>query len=319
MKELIITLFLLLCCSGLAGAAQPPDDTNQVQIVWAATNHWPSTIWVYKVVPQSFAPVVVSNLMALASFTMADKTNVDGEPPFKDKSMLYFYDKKSRRDLGIYPPYGLIFYKNQKAMALGREIATNIPSQEEAIRLGLECLQKLGIDRDQLAVKENSAELRTARDAQDSGWLDKARGTRFEQITERGIYFIRRVNGIDFDGISHGGVYVEFGNQGKIFHLEVNWKGLEPYELHETLTAEQMVEAIRKGRTKWWSPSPNRSGIKKITITKATPLYRGILEDDDQSKFLEPYARLDTTVDYGYTNVAATLECPIISTDTVKP
>ncbi|MEI9960301.1 MAG: hypothetical protein WDM76_03970 [Limisphaerales bacterium] len=314
MKKLIIALFLFLCCSGMAGAAQPPSDTNQVQIIWAATNHWPSTVWVYKVVPQNFAPAVVSNLMAFGGFTMANRTNIEGRPPFKDQQLLFLSNQERTRYAGVFPPVGLMYYNDLKAQASGRQIATNVPSQEEVIQLGLENLQKLGIDRDQLAIKENSAELRTARNEQSSSWLDKIRGTNFEQTTSRGIFFIRRINGIDFDGITHGGVKIEFGNYGKVARLKVNWKGLEPYKLHNTLTAGQMVEAIHKGKASWWSPSPDPRQIKKITVTKATPLYRGILEEDEESKFLEPYVQLDTIVDYGQTNIAASLECPIIET-----
>jgi hypothetical protein len=47
------------------------------------------------------------------------------------------------------------------------------------------------------------------------------------------------------------------------------------------------------------------------------PLYRGILEDDEETKFLEPYIRLETLVDNGSTNIVADFDCPII--DETKP
>lgn len=106
-------------------------------------------------------------------------------------------------------------------------------------------------------------------------------------------------------------MHIEFGNHGQIARLEMNWKGLEPYELRATLTADQLVEKLRFGKGKWMPPGPV-IGAKKITIYEVQPLYHGIREDDEEHKFLEPYIRLETYVDNGSTNIIANFDCPII-------
>ena len=250
--------------------------------------------------------------MVIGSFTVKDKINLNGQPPLSQ----YFKSKDGTRELGIVPTFGFIYYYNPKAEISGIEIATNIPTKEEAYQLGLEYLQKLGVDRSQLATKGDSSELRTARDEGTRGWFDKEKGTNFDQIYSRGICFIRRINGIDFDGISRGGVYLQFGNYGKVARLEMNWKGLEPYELHSTLTADQLIAELRNGKGTWLPPGPGPV-VKKITIYEVQQLYRGIREDDEEHKFLEPYIRLETHVDNGSTNIVADFDCPII--DETKP
>lgn len=313
MKLFQITATLLLsafCCfaDGVSPTGETPSGTNGIEVVWSVpTNHLPSSVWVYKIVSQDFAPAVISNLLALGSFTMKDRINIKGQPPLS----VYFKNKEGTRELGVVPTFGFIYYYNPKAEISGHEIATNVPTKEEAFQLGLEYLQKLGIDRSQLATKGDGAELRTARDEGTRSWFDKERRTNFEQIYSRGIFFIRRINGIDFDGIVHGGVHFEFGNHGQISKLEVLWKGLEPYALHPTLTADQLIEELRTGRGKWLPPGPGPM-IRKITVTEVQPLYRGILEDDEEHKFLEPYIRLETLVDNGSTNIVADFDCSIV-------
>jgi hypothetical protein len=252
--------------------------------------------------------------MALGSFTMKDQTNVEGQPPFKDKQLMYF--KKGMIELGIFPPYGWIYYHDNSAQAKVRETPVGVPSEEEAYQLGLEYIQKLGIDRSQLATVGDSSELRAVKTLERAGWFDKGKGTNVEHIKMQGVFFIRRVNGIDIDGINHGGINFEFRNHGQISRLELLWKGLEPYELHSTLTAGQLIEELRNGKGKWIQSGPGPV-IKKITIYEVQPLYRGVREDDEEHKFLEPYIRLETHVDNGSTNIVADFDCPII--DEIKP
>lgn len=176
-----------ICCfADGAPSTGAPSSTNEVEIVWKVpTNHLPSSVWVYRIVPQNFAPAVVSNLMALGSFTMSDRVDIKGQPPMS----MYFKSKERTQELGVVPTLGFIYYYNPKAEISGREIATNVPSKDEVFQLGLEYIQKLGIDRSQLATKGDSAELRAARDEGTRSWFDKERGTNFQQIYSRGIFF----------------------------------------------------------------------------------------------------------------------------------
>ena len=48
---------------------------NRIEVFWnvPSSNSWPSMVWVYRIVPQNFSSAVVSNLMALGPFTMAER------------------------------------------------------------------------------------------------------------------------------------------------------------------------------------------------------------------------------------------------------
>lgn len=68
------TILILIHCVWAFCLFRADAQTNDCEVFWRAnTNDWPSSLWVYKAVPQVFAPPVISNLVAMAGFTMADK------------------------------------------------------------------------------------------------------------------------------------------------------------------------------------------------------------------------------------------------------
>src|SRR6266446_4941111 len=104
--------FYLYLASAVFGPARThfsaEGQPNTTPVIWSApTNEWPSSVWVYKVVPQTFPPAVISNALQMASFTMLDKTNIPGWPPPTGNDM-FFRTKDNRRYLGVIPSLALI-------------------------------------------------------------------------------------------------------------------------------------------------------------------------------------------------------------------
>src|ERR1700743_3044259 len=83
-------LLLTLCCLvGISHAESP--DKQQKEVVWeASTNSWPETLWVYKVSPQEFPPAVISNLLAVSSFTQKDKTKTPQYFAENDRKTIFY-------------------------------------------------------------------------------------------------------------------------------------------------------------------------------------------------------------------------------------
>lgn len=301
-------------CSAL-GPPLVADGTNQIEILWEVpSNHYPSSVWVYRVIPQKFAPAVVSNLMVLGSFTSVDRINLSGTGHL-DKRVMYFSNPSETKHLGVFETLGWIDYEDLDAVvSMEDRSPATVPSEQECLELALSWLPRLGIDRSELARVGPSEELRAYRIVRRRGWLDQASGKNAEEVILRGVSFIRRVDGIEFDGIGYrGGVSISFGNDGRIAKLEVIWRHLERSRLNRTLTATEIADAVRSGKARWQPPVPDQHGVRRITITDVMMLYRGKNGDEEQ-KFIEPYARLATMVDYGHTNVIANLECPILET-----
>ncbi len=315
--EAIVLAAFISCISGLAETSPRQEmmiGTNRIELIWNAplSNHYPSMLWVYRIVPQSFSPAVISNLMALGSFTMADRTHVEGQPSFKDKQMMYFTDENKRKELGVFPSIGWIYYNDRDAEPKKNEVST-VPNDEKAYELALEFLRKFGVDRSQLVTKPGSTELKIMRDVEIRGYFNDEKKKEIEDVVNRGVFFIRRVDGIDFDGIgSRGGVYFNFGKDCRLARLKIVWKGIEPFQLHKTLTPQEIMAGIVVGKTQWENGPMAWQSAKTITITSCVPYYRGLLGDDKEHKFIEPYAELSALVDDGVRKIVLKVECPTL-------
>jgi len=316
MKTLVAWLLgvLVSCCSVIAFPDGETANSNEVRIVWSVpTNSWPSSLWTYRVVPQSFSPAVISNLMALGKFTERNRTNIPGRPPFNNSQMSYFSNEKGTRYLGILQPLGWIYYKDEAAESLTNPIC--VPNDDEALQLANEYLRVIGIDRSQLSEKSDGFQLRVYRELGRATWLDEQNHKEISATNSRGVYFIRRIDGVDFIGLGvQGGVFFNFGNNAQLIDLKIVWKGLEPSQLHKTLDQHEFVKMFAEGRGKWNPPLANLNDIKKITITRVAPYYRGVDGDDDEATLIKPFAFLTTIIDYGNTHVAGYWECQILST-----
>ena len=318
--SIVLRILILACWSTFDARADDSSggaaSTNNLKIIWnVATNRWPSSVWTYQVIPQNFEPVIISNLMVLGHFADADrvKTKTGGERT--DKQLIFFSNKGKRgerRELGISPLLGLIQFRDDGGKAKHDEEIRGVPSKDDTYQLALKYLREFGIDCSQLATKPGGTELRTLKLENTQGWLDKPTGTNAERVISRGLVFVRRVDGIDFNGNGfNGGARFVFGNDGRIAEMEISWRGLQHYRLHTTLSKDQMIEAIRDGKTKWGEAIRKPDEIKKLTVNDVTLLYQGERAENAQV-YVEPLAILSTSLDYGSTNVSTYLECPII-------
>jgi hypothetical protein len=286
--------------------------SNSVELIWnVPTNSWPSTLWTYKIVPQSFSPSVISNLMALGCFAEGDKTNIPGKPRFTDDGMSFFSNEKGTRYLEIIQPLGWIVYHDRDADSVKEP--SGVPSEDEALRLSTEYLRVFGIDRSQLASR--GEQLRTYRDIGRSSWNDEARGKEMEVTNSRGVFFPRKIDGVDFIGLGvQGGVYFNFGSNAKLIDLKINWKCFEPYQLNKTLDGKEVLAKFNRHEGKWNPALENPNNIKKITFTGISAYYRGVSGDDDETTTIKPFGILVANIEYSNTNIVSGWEFQILGT-----
>lgn len=312
-------IFGFLLATMLAVSTKGGTFTNEspagMKIIWAVpTNVWPPDykIWTYKVVPQHFSDAVVSNVMAIGGFTMKDRIKLPPEALAIDRKALRFDNKDETKELVILPTLGYIDYKDENAEAKAVSTVKGVPepvigvpkNEYETTQLGLKYLRLLGIDIDQIARKPGTDELDLHWSKKSREWTDqKTKKEMIDTPLTFGVFFTRRIDGIEMNGF--GDVYIEFGNNAKVFELELTWRNLEPYELHDRFaTPEQIVKSIASGQT----PLPRLAGwppdrIKTLTITNATPRYsRGGKQPDEPLDFVVPALQLGAVVDDGKTN-----------------
>lgn len=314
---------LLSLVSGVAFAAEEPVfrasfpsfSAPSAQVEWAApTNNQRNYLWVYKVVPKAFPERAVSNLMAMASLTMSDQ--------LPGALLFNLTTKDYSRYLTINTNQGRLEYHNEEALARmsGKkthrpEPAEAVPTDAEVEALALKLLQQFGIQRSDLAAKAGTSGPLTFGHTQTRGYLDKTRGVYVDnEVTMRGIFFNRRIDGINFAGIGiGGGCEVDFGNHAEVADLKLVWRYLQPYEHRKVASPDEISRRIQEGQAVMTHRNVvNPAQVRKLTITDISPLYMGAPGDERQD-FVYPFAQLEAVADLGSTNSSLQLYCPILS------
>jgi hypothetical protein len=313
MPKKIGLFFLLFACSSASGSGLPLGELGDrleytgFEVVWEApTNRIPHALAVYRALTTTFPPSVVSNLMALGSFTLKDKVGALGPPPFNDPRALCFYIPAKSRSLGIYPS-GFIDYRDNLSVGYGP--GQNAPSEEDAFRSGTNYLRTLGLNLSGF-VTDSDDTLPRARYSASQGWV-MTNGVSVNIIPSSSISFTRQMDGVEFLGNGwFDGCFIEFGHDGQLYRLRVLWRNLKCEKSYPTLTPEAMMQRLRDGKCVW-NPYglAEPAWIKKIIITKATPYYYG-KDPTETQNYVYPFADLTTTLEMVRTNIIRFTEHP---------
>jgi hypothetical protein len=312
---------LATVANGRAFANESPAD---IKIIWAVpTNVWPmDKVWSYKVVPQEFSDAVISNAMAIGSFTTNDEVKLSPGELAIDKNALCFKKKDATKWLSIVPAWGYIEYNDDNADARFTssvrgvpEPVIGVPDLSEATRLGLKYARLMGIDASLFARKPNTADLDLHWMVTTREWADPKTQKQIHEIHNFGVSFTRCIDGFAVSGFGDFEVY--FGNNAKVSKLIVSWRNLQPYELHTNLISpEQLVKSIENGHIPLPRlPDQLMSGIKTVTITNATPRYNRKAPYEPMD-FVVPALQLDAVIDCGTTNQNVWFQTGIFSPKT---
>ncbi|HZR20018.1 MAG TPA: hypothetical protein VFE51_22225 [Verrucomicrobiae bacterium] len=246
------------------------------EVVWAApTNSWPDKLWAYKVVPQDFAEPVISNLMRIGAFTMKDRTKAPAVFAEKDDKTLFFGELEgNKKHLAICPSLGWVDYFNHAAESSGNSAVVGVPDQKRATQLGLQYLRLVGIDVSQIATKSETSQLDLHWGSQTSSWMDEKTKKQVTVTNRLTVFFRRRIDGLNVGGIGlNGGFVVGFGNREQIVELQIYWRNIMPYRLHDCATPAEISDWLRTGRISLPPQAGPSDLIRKLTITYAVPFY----------------------------------------------
>lgn len=228
--------------------------------------------------------------MTLGSFTAKDRT--------KNSSDKNIYFGNQSKHLSISSALGLIEYHDSSAQASFTssikgipEPVKGVPNETEATQLGLKYLRLLGINRDEIATKSGSSELDLHWDKGTRSYMKNKQEV--DEILNYGVFFLRRIDGINVRGIGYGGgLFVSFGNNRKVIDLRLSWRNLRPFEFNRCPPPEQIVKWINDGqivlRLHGSKKAYPLSEINKLTMTVATLRYEGAYYDEPMD-FVFPY------------------------------
>jgi hypothetical protein len=160
-----------------------------------ATNSLPAIVTIFKVVPASFSPAVVSNLVRLGSFTATDRVQSFVPGTRLPKGALGFQRPDESSSLSIAPSHGFISFSSEGDFTTPSE---KVPSQTRAFELGTNILKQLELPAGQLL---------TSDDQQPRAWFSPGTRERGDKQTHKlivepwsmGIEFRRKLDQIPCD------------------------------------------------------------------------------------------------------------------------
>lgn len=305
-----------------------PFYSKNLNVVWSApTNHLPSTVRVFKVVPSKYSPVVISNLMALGEFTERDRVKAFVPEYPLPRSALGYLKEAEKRSLSIAPNLGLVRYRDEKAEAAihPREPVEGLPDDGESVRLALMILPRLGIDLSDLAAKADGVGPCFSIGPGSRGYFDRAKGKYVKEETLRRVSFTRQLDGLPIVGGGRQGIDVTFGNHGRISELVMNWRSVEHVGSYPCAGREQMIGWIREGRARVQSMETTgarwvkASDIKRLTITAISPQYFAGGSEERLDR-MHPYAMLKAEAEIGTDDKETIwLFCPVTAEGLNRP
>jgi hypothetical protein len=292
----------------------PPFYNEKLQIEWKApTNALPSTVAIFKVMPTSFSPAVISNIVGLTSFTSSNRIlSFDSEEKIPEGT-LAFQSEDEKSSLGIVPPFGwiILYAPDQYYPKFDFE---GVPDEARAYELGTNILRQLELP---------PGEIQTREDHQPHATF--AAGTLTHQrVSHRGmmrVEFGRRLDNID---CFIRRLEIEFGAHERVTRLELTWPGVQAEKRYPTATADQMMAWIKEGRARMQSLSGPMDArvieakeIKRLTIKGINLYYSDVTyrSEDGEEKVTDrfyPYAILDTEAQLGPGDTESVpLFCPV--------
>ena len=269
-------------------------DAKDSEVVWnAPTNQTPRSVKLFRVVPREFSAATVSNLLQISGLKSTQRKRVDQGGVFAGKDVRFFADRQEIRQLNLIPSEGFVVISHIGVEAkIPKEIPEGVPSPETALQLTLEILQKIGINRSELATNANGKVSATYSEAEVIH-KDKASGQIMTKVVKREIYLTRQIEGLSVWGTSSG-VTAHFGNKGQLGYLTVVWRTIKSERDCSVPSAEDFTHRIKSGQA--WIPNWAQGRYKKLSVENVHFYYWENAGSEPQTH-IYPFAVLEATTD----------------------
>ena len=293
--------------SPFGGDYYKPFDGKDCEIIWnAATNQLPVSVKIWKVIPRTFSPSTVSNLLQIAGLKLSQHKRVDQGGVFAGKDVRFFGDRNDTHQLNLIPSQGFIVISRMDTRAqIPKELPSAVPDPKTALRLTLDILKNIGIDRSELATN-SGGKIQAGYTQGEVLHKDKRTGQVVTNIDERQIFLKRQIEGIPVIG-STDGANVHFGNAGKVGYLSVVWRAIRQERECPVPAAVGFINRIKSGQVS--IPAWAGGNYKSLTITKVNFSYWENSGSEPQS-YIYPFAILDAKTDQHGDNSTVQLFVP---------
>jgi len=325
MKNIALIFLFGFCAASFAETVpfhrlgHPFKPQTNITMVWnAPKNDLPRKVWTYRALPAKVSSDVVSNLVALGGFTEKDQKEIPGYP-----RLIAYNTPDEKRSLRINPDWAFIDYSDRDADDMHN--TNGVLNRKQAFEMAKRWLPKLGINERELFPNPNGGGTKFYGAPHTVFFFPRGGGPAYATNTfGYNVVFYRAIDGFSISGgCARGGGEISFGHDAEISKIMVSWRNYKRDKSYRVASPDTLLKQIRAGKAVW-REAPDTLGIdlqsvKKITITKATPLYYTDAwgEDDNPPNAAYPFMELEADADMGAENATFYMDCPII--DETKP
>jgi hypothetical protein len=291
-------------------------------IVWqASTSHLPKQFWIYRrQLPRVFSATIISNAIVLGSLQSkgfpepsTNQTCIMAVPPCPCGNVCNFFINPSEASMYYESPN----YKDGSPIGL--------PSDEAILKRAWDCVPQLGLDPTHMIQNSFFTHIYNA---------DQTGNDTTNFICGRGVFLSRQLDGVSFfsadnTGGDAEGFALELGSYGEIRSYGFRWSIMKRYERQQIASLQEINRCIRAHKAlvlpnideeDYFARLRKLANAKKWTIIKITPVYcDGVIgrppTNDAPCEFATPFAELDAVADFGTSNAAVRLICPILSSE----
>ncbi|MSU58549.1 MAG: hypothetical protein EXS35_10285 [Pedosphaera sp.] len=301
---------LIICASQRLFGQEPlanllvPFEPGAAKIESQLSRQPTNALNVYLVAPRNFGATTVSNLLAVAGLSDADR---DAHSGTSDTNALRYTSRQRKFNwLLLRPNRGVVILKTQAKRKDGEE-GDLVPSVPEIIALGSNFLTSvMGIQTNELAYRA-PGELKVLCSLGTHESNRPGTKERVKAVTDRGVDFFRAVDGCLVVG--GGGVAsFEFEDYGKLLTFQLTWRQLEFARSLPRPPLNYFKEAVSTGRA-MYSGKPIGTP-KRITLDGLDYCYEEKPDSDNQAT-LQPIARITATIYDAKTNMPVLLFCSL--------
>jgi hypothetical protein len=257
-----------------------------------STNVLPAQVAVHKVVRREFSEDLINKLLKLTELDRNQTFKGADRGVFGTPGVRYYGSMEDNHTLAVIPAQGWMNYMRLEAMDDKGDKTLVGPTEEEALRWGLELAKTLGL-------KEPDLARHPLKDRLDYLFTKIEGGpVRLEpRVKVRGVMFRRAIDGYPVTtGRLYGGLHVEYGFHGMIYKFELIARATEPMSTIKIAPLAEQLKTVAEGKQVYgvrWPVDPSELKKDKDAVLDLSLVELVYFEDspDKFQKIIPPLLR----------------------------
>jgi hypothetical protein len=268
-----INLLWVAAAAILSSCATAPGRQAVSKVVWAeGVPALPKTLIQYRLKKTEFRPELIEELKRMGGLTAADETALEGEQA--EPGATAYVQPDTNASLAIYPLSGLLVYINPSAEGDFSKPPLNVPDEATARKLADKLIASSGLPLENLSLRPNGQRyVLYSKQTQQRVGKVPLNPPPSEESYVRGVRYFQSFGGSApiQGGERARGIHVQFGTEGRISLLEINWASADVAGVLSGPSRRDITKKILNGEGTWKSKLP--TAVQTLRVPSQRVVY----------------------------------------------